>query len=318
MNGLFSIVVPVLNGKTHVFPLLTSIRDQTYRPVEVVMVDGGSTDGTPTMVEEFAERTNTKDFNVAVVNSAGNASESKNIGVRACHGENVLLLDADFVLSDFEILCQLNNALECDHIAYFNTATIAETYLEENLMLDSRAPLFSLNGVGGWAFRRELLERFQFDESLAFGEDMDFLDGLSKSGILRPALIKAVGLRHFPHTLDELRQQKLWYGRTVIMWIRKHHSLREMLVLSPLVAIGLLVSLPLAFFFSTALGAGLSVIFLSIPFILLVRSTTRNVKRMAYLIFVRTIYGSFFFSVGFVQGLVQQVTKGSTKMSRDG
>jgi glycosyltransferase involved in cell wall biosynthesis len=317
LNNPVSIVVPVLNDKVHVFMLLTSIRDQTFRPVEVVIVDGGSTDGTPALVEEFAERMNAKDFSVAVVNSGGNVSAAKNKGVRACHGENVLLLDADFVLSDFEILGQLNYALEQNEIAYFNTATESESFLEENLTLDSRAPLFSLNGVGGWAFRRELLERFQFDESLAFGEDMDFLNRLSESGLLRPALIKAVGLRHFPHTLDELRQQKFWYGRTVIMWVRKHHSLREILVLSPLVAIGLLISLPLAFFFSAALGVGLSVIFLSIPSILLVRSPTRNVKRMAYLILVRTIYGSFFFSVGFVQGLFQQVTKGSTNMSRD-
>ena len=317
MNSLLSIVVPVLNEKAHVLPLLMSIHSQTYRPVEVVMVDGGSTDGTLTLVEEFAGRMNSEDFTVAVMKAGGNVSASRNQGVRASHGENVLQLDADFVLPDFETLRQLNDALETCDIAYFNTATIAESSLEYNLMLDSRTPLFSLNGVGGWAFKRALLERFQFDDSLGFGEDMDFLNRLSASGLLRPALIKGVGLRHFPHTFHELRRQKLWYGRTVLSWIRKHHSLREMLVLSPLVAFGLLVLLPLAFLFSFALGVGLSVIFLSIPSALLARSTTKNVKRLAYLLFVRTIYGSFFFSVGFLQGLIQQMTKGSAKMPRD-
>lgn len=46
MNRLFSVVVPILNEREHILPLLESIPNQTFRPVEVVIVDGGSIDGT--------------------------------------------------------------------------------------------------------------------------------------------------------------------------------------------------------------------------------------------------------------------------------
>lgn len=238
-------------------------------------------------------------------------SAARNLGIQTSRGENILLLDADNLLSDPEILSELNDTLEKYDTAHFAFRTIVDSWLEYHLVLDSEAPLFANNTVAGWAFKREILGKVQFDDSLEFGEDMDFMDRLSKSGVIHPTLIERVGVRDFPHTFRELMRQKLWYGRTVLNWVRKHHALRDLVVLSPLVAFGLLVSLLPTFFFSLILGVVLTVMFLSIPLALLLRSTTKNIERLTYLIFVRTIYGSFFFTLGFLEGTLQLILKGS-------
>ena len=305
MRSLISVIVPTLNETQHVLRLLLSISNQTYRPIEVVMVDGGSTDDTTKIAAQFGEETKGEDFRLVLVKAEVNVSKARNLGIQISHGERILLLDADFILSDSGIVQQLNDALETHDMAFFETRTIVDSWLEYQLMLDAEAPLFAHNTIAGWAFKRELFESFQFDESLEFGEDRDFMIRLSKSGLLGFKRIEGIGLRHFPHTLQQLRRQKLWYGRTAPVWVRKHHSLRELAILSPLAIFGLFVLLFAAFFYSIILGVVLTAVFLSIPLALLRRSRTKGVRRMGYLLLVRTIYGSVFFSLGFVRGLIQ-------------
>jgi glycosyltransferase involved in cell wall biosynthesis len=55
-DGLVSVIIPVLNGQRFVGRTLDSVLDQTYRPLEVVVVDDGSTDRTPQIVEAAASR----------------------------------------------------------------------------------------------------------------------------------------------------------------------------------------------------------------------------------------------------------------------
>lgn len=295
---------------------MESVYDQTYRPVEVLVVDGGSTDETVARVAEFSGRRKVEDFRITVLKDSGTVSSARNLGIRASHGDNVLLLDADVLLSDSQILHQLYDALGNNDTAYFLTRTLVDSWLEYQLNLDSEAALFGFVTVAGWAFKRIVLDRIQFDESLAFGEDRDFLNRLSRFAALPARPIEGVGLRHFPHDLRELKLQKLWYGRTVLAWVGKHHSLRELGVLSPLVVFGMLVLLLPAFFLSLLLGVGLGLMFMTIPIYLLLRSRDKNAKRMAYLIFVRIIYGSVFFTLGFLQGLAQPSLRGSANTQK--
>ena len=55
-NTLVSVVMPVYNGERFVRRTLASALAQTYNPVEVIVVDDGSTDQTPTIVEAAAAR----------------------------------------------------------------------------------------------------------------------------------------------------------------------------------------------------------------------------------------------------------------------
>jgi cellulose synthase/poly-beta-1,6-N-acetylglucosamine synthase-like glycosyltransferase len=53
---LISCIVPLFNGERYLKETLDSILVQTYRPLEIVVADDGSTDGTPAVVSSYGDR----------------------------------------------------------------------------------------------------------------------------------------------------------------------------------------------------------------------------------------------------------------------
>jgi len=52
---LISCIVPVFNGERYLTEALESILKQTYRPLEIIVADDGSTDGTATLVASYGD-----------------------------------------------------------------------------------------------------------------------------------------------------------------------------------------------------------------------------------------------------------------------
>jgi glycosyltransferase involved in cell wall biosynthesis len=87
---LVSVVVPVYNGERFLAEALGSIFAQDYRPLEVVVVDDGSTDGSARVARGFAEVVYAHQPN------AGPAA-ARNLGARLARGDFLAFLDADDV-----------------------------------------------------------------------------------------------------------------------------------------------------------------------------------------------------------------------------
>jgi glycosyltransferase involved in cell wall biosynthesis len=96
-----SCIVPVFNGERFVSEAVESILAQTHRPLEVVVVDDGSTDRTPAVLAEFGDRIRT--FRQE---NAG-PSAARNLGLEESRGEYVAFLDADDLWVDDKIEAQL-------------------------------------------------------------------------------------------------------------------------------------------------------------------------------------------------------------------
>ena len=86
---LVSCVVPVFNGEPFLAEALESILAQTYRPIEIIVADDGSTDGTRGIAQAFGEQ-----IRFETQPTAGPA-ETRNLGIRAARGELIAFLDAD-------------------------------------------------------------------------------------------------------------------------------------------------------------------------------------------------------------------------------
>lgn len=92
-----SLVIPVRDEAETVRALLESIARQTLRPDEVVIVDGGSSDGTPDVIEGL----DTKGLSVRVVRTDGaTPGKGRNIGIEAAANEWIALTDAGIRLED--------------------------------------------------------------------------------------------------------------------------------------------------------------------------------------------------------------------------
>jgi glycosyltransferase involved in cell wall biosynthesis len=97
--GLVSVVIPAYNRAGLIAPTLESLYAQSYRPVEAVVVDDGSTDDTRGAVQRCAEARDTDGLTVRVVRqeNAG-AQAARNRGCREARGEFLQFLDSDDVL----------------------------------------------------------------------------------------------------------------------------------------------------------------------------------------------------------------------------
>ena len=92
MSNLVSIIVPVYNTGTYLAPCLQSLCDQTYKNLEIILVDDGSTDGSGAVCDEFARR----DDRIRVIHqkNAG-VSAARNAGLDAASGAYLTFVDAD-------------------------------------------------------------------------------------------------------------------------------------------------------------------------------------------------------------------------------
>ena len=55
MNPRLSVIMPVYNGERFIAAALESVREQLHDGIELVIVDDGSTDGTPDIIRNFAD-----------------------------------------------------------------------------------------------------------------------------------------------------------------------------------------------------------------------------------------------------------------------
>lgn len=89
---LVSVIVPVYNVEDYLRECLDSVAGQTYKDIEVIMVDDGSTDGSGAICDEFA----TKYGNFSVIHKANaGLGKARNTGMEHMKGEYVTFLDSD-------------------------------------------------------------------------------------------------------------------------------------------------------------------------------------------------------------------------------
>jgi glycosyltransferase involved in cell wall biosynthesis len=89
-----SVVIPAYNASQHIAEALASIRDQTLKQVEVIVVDDGSVDDTVAKVEPFA-----RELDLTIIRQAnGGASAARNAGILRARGRYCAFLDADDVM----------------------------------------------------------------------------------------------------------------------------------------------------------------------------------------------------------------------------
>lgn len=89
-NPLVSVIVTTKNEEKNINRLLSSIKKQTYFPIEIIVVDNSSTDGTQKAARQFTKK---------VVNFGPERSAQRNFGIIKSTGKFFIFLDADMELS---------------------------------------------------------------------------------------------------------------------------------------------------------------------------------------------------------------------------
>lgn len=103
---MISVIIPVYNVTSYLDACLTSIVNQTYKDLEIIVVDDGSTDGSGNKCDEWAR----KDNRIKVIHKEnGGLSDARNVGMQMVSGEYLAFIDSDdeVALNYFEYLYDL-------------------------------------------------------------------------------------------------------------------------------------------------------------------------------------------------------------------
>lgn len=95
-SKLVSVIIPVYNVKKYLKKCVSSVIEQSYRNLEIILVDDGSTDGSESICDSFA----LKDNRVKVLHKKnGGLGLARNSGIEAANGEYIYFIDSDDYVS---------------------------------------------------------------------------------------------------------------------------------------------------------------------------------------------------------------------------
>ena len=100
MKPLISVIVPVYNIEKYIKRCIDSIISQTYRNLEIFLVDDGSNDKSGMICDDYSSR----DERIKVIHKEnGGLSDARNVAINAAHGELIAFVDGDDFLTNTAI-----------------------------------------------------------------------------------------------------------------------------------------------------------------------------------------------------------------------
>lgn len=128
MDDLISVIVPVYNVEKYLCKCVDSVINQTYKNLEIILVDDGSPDSCGKICNKYAN----KDARVKVIHKEnGGLSDARNIGIDAAKGEYLAFIDSDDYIAP-EMIETLYNYISRDgsDMALCNFTYVDEKFIE--------------------------------------------------------------------------------------------------------------------------------------------------------------------------------------------
>ncbi len=202
IDGCVSIIVPVYNVEKYLNRCVDSILSQTYRNIEIILVDDGSPDSCPAICDEYA----TADKRIKVIHkNNGGLASARNAGLDQSTGQYILFVDSDDwidpdgvkklvyiaekYLVDFVRFRAVKNGFPsiADNTPVWlgkpremsgglYTKQRIETDILPRLITTPELTMGPIVSAWGSLFRRDFLDntKIRFDESIRFSEDLLF------------------------------------------------------------------------------------------------------------------------------------------------
>lgn len=180
-----SVIVPVYKAEQYLDRCVKSILEQTYQNFELILVDDGSPDNSPSLCDEWAKNDN----HIYVIHKEnGGASSARNAGLKIAKGRWIAFADSDDWLDRnalktlYDLANQYNVPMAIGGMRVVQKYTDASIVMRQNARVLSNADLmsrfFRLNGepdthsVWGAIIRRDILDDYSFIEG-RMNEDVE-------------------------------------------------------------------------------------------------------------------------------------------------
>jgi glycosyltransferase involved in cell wall biosynthesis len=179
---LVSVIIPVYNGNRYLSEAIQSVLEQTYEPVEIIVVDDGSTDSTAEIAQSYP------DIRYIYQHNQGNAT-AKNTGISSAKGELITFLDADDLWTSNKLNIQVNDLLEnpqiycciCKMRTFLEPGTEWPSWVKKD-QIESDVTAYLPSAL---LVRKTIFERIgNFDPSYRRANDSDWVFRAKDAGFL--------------------------------------------------------------------------------------------------------------------------------------
>lgn len=185
-NKLVSIIIPVYNVELLIRDCIESILNQTYKNIEIILIDDGSKDKSGLICDEYAK----KDDRITIIHKENEGvSVARNIGLDKAKGDYICFIDSDDYISEYMIEHMLKKIeKEKSDIVVCNFASVRDNKIKEEFnvnkaMLDT-AKNFMKNiafedtwqkAIWNKMFKKNAIEGIKFEVGMKIFEDYLFL-----------------------------------------------------------------------------------------------------------------------------------------------
>ncbi len=218
---LISCIIPVYNHELYVGETIESVLAQTYRPLEVIVVDDGSTDGTAAVVAGFGDR-----VRYVYQNNAG-PSVARNTGAALATGDYLAWLDSDDLWRADKLERQL--AFLQAHPDVDVCLTYLQNFWIEELAEEAERFKGSLRAqpVPGYVFATVLISRTAYerigpaDARLFHADGTEWMMRAMDMGAKIEVLPDVMTRRRYHHT-NISRKDSVADAETILMLLKRH------------------------------------------------------------------------------------------------
>lgn len=216
---LVSIVIPTKNSEATLPRCLSSIRNQTYPNIKIIVVDSFSGDGTKKIAENYGAR---------IIEADAKRSEARNMGANIAADEFVFFIDSDMELDSNVIEECVGKIKEGYDAIIIPEISVGEGFWAKCKALEKLCYIGDDLIEGPRFFKKNVFEALGgYDSQLEAGEDWDLCNRVKKAGY-RIARIKKFIMHHEGRlSLRDSVKKKHYYAKTIDRYIQKHPNLAK-------------------------------------------------------------------------------------------
>ena len=208
VNNKISVIIPTYNRENLIGKAITSALNQTYKNLEVLIIDDGSTDNTKEIIDKFSDK---RVKYIKLKENLG-GSNARNIGIKMATGKFISFQDSDDIFYPNKLEFQINNLINkksvldfCKIKVIFNSSLqyiIPQEYQENNIIQGNIFSELIKNGnfisTQSILIKKNFITKYYFDINMPRLQDYEL--------ILR--MIPKVKISYTRRILVELHIQK--------------------------------------------------------------------------------------------------------------
>lgn len=178
-----SIIVPIYNAEKYLKECLDSILSQTYKNIEVILIDDGSTDNSYNICQKYVEK-----YSIFILMKVknGGVSRARNYGIKKSTGDYLTFVDSDDIIdSNFieKMVSKINDKTQmvvCNYKNVYKNQSVYNNFDIQDYLpsIDAKKELFKDTSIRGFSCNKLFVTKIIKDNNILFDENIKICEDL--------------------------------------------------------------------------------------------------------------------------------------------